>query len=108
MKHEDYPKTRHEARALGLKHFFTNKVCINNHLDLRTVHSGACVLCRRNYTRKRAIKQRQNPAFKAYQKKYQAKYRLTERGKETISKAQEKYNNKLKALKDDITKTNSS
>ncbi len=108
MKNEDYPRTKKDAIAAGLKHFFTNKRCLNDHLDLRTIHSGQCVLCRREYFRRHAIEQRKNPAFRKYQREYQAKYKLTERGKQNISKAHAKHKRKLEALRDEVRKTDSS
>lgn len=36
---------RLEAAAVGMKYFYTGKLCKNNHLSLRYVTSGACVGC---------------------------------------------------------------
>ena len=100
MQNEDYPKTKKAAIAAGLKHYFTTKKCLNDHLDLRTIHSGQCVTCRREYFRRHGVKQRKNPAFRKYQKEYQAKYRLTERGKKNISKAHAKHKKKYEDARD--------
>lgn len=40
----DIPKTRAEARALGLKHYFTGKPCSRGHITTRHI-TGTCVDC---------------------------------------------------------------
>lgn len=37
--------TRAEAKARGLKHYFTGKVCKNGHCDRRHVSTGKCMRC---------------------------------------------------------------
>jgi hypothetical protein len=43
----DYPKTRAEAKATGLKHYFTGKPCTRGHTALRET-KGNCVECRKD------------------------------------------------------------
>ena len=42
----DYPKTRKEAQALGVPHYFTGKPCKHGHVALRLL-KGTCVECRK-------------------------------------------------------------
>lgn len=44
MKHEDYPRTRAEAKAVGATHYFTGQPCKHGHIALRKT-KGACVEC---------------------------------------------------------------
>ena len=44
---------RDEARALGLKHFFTGEPCKHGHVAERDVNSRECMECSRERTRKR-------------------------------------------------------
>lgn len=39
--------TRKQAKALGLKTYFTGKPCINGHVDERYTLSGSCLTCRK-------------------------------------------------------------
>jgi hypothetical protein len=49
---------RDEARALGLKRFFTGKPCKRGHIAERYIGSGRCVQCDRTLTREHARKRR--------------------------------------------------
>ena len=93
---EDYPKTRKEARALGQGRYWTGKVCVHGHLTVRSVYTGRCKECERIYQRARSRIMRKTLKCKEYQRAYQAKYRLTERGIERRKIAGKKYNDKLK------------
>jgi 5-methylcytosine-specific restriction endonuclease McrA len=44
-KLEELPLTRVEAKALGLKHFWTRKPCVRGHMTARFTSGGTCVLC---------------------------------------------------------------
>lgn len=44
MKNEDLPKTRGEAKALGVKRYFTGVPCKHGHLAARTIQ-GTCIEC---------------------------------------------------------------
>jgi len=57
-----YPSTIKKAKEIGFKHYFTKKLCIRGHIDLRYVSSKECVTCRR-------IKN-DNPDLKAKQKQW--------------------------------------
>jgi hypothetical protein len=39
------PKSRKEAKALGLTHYFNGKPCPNGHIDKRFTSSGSCFAC---------------------------------------------------------------
>lgn len=39
--------TRTEAKALGLKRFFTGNTCAKGHVEERLTSNGACVACHR-------------------------------------------------------------
>lgn len=43
--------SRGDARAAGLKWYFTGKPCVNGHVDLRTVGHKKCVQCHRDRMR---------------------------------------------------------
>jgi hypothetical protein len=45
--------SRDEARALGLKRFFTGKPCRRGHIAERSVSGGTCRECQYAYARKR-------------------------------------------------------
>ncbi|HIF9411838.1 TPA: hypothetical protein ACX6R8_003765 [Photobacterium damselae] len=55
---ENLPKTRAEAKALGVKHYFTGKPCKNGHIDKRRI-SGDCLLCAREQHKKHRKKNRE-------------------------------------------------
>lgn len=46
------PKSRKEARALGLTHYFTGKPCKKGHFDARLVSTKNCVTCNREHQRR--------------------------------------------------------
>jgi len=48
--------TRKAARAAGAVHYFTNRLCVRNHLELRFVRGGACRGCVREYSREHRLK----------------------------------------------------
>lgn len=45
--------TRKEAKAKGLKHYFTGKECKNGHVDRRHTSAGTCCTCRLERTRQK-------------------------------------------------------
>ena len=47
MLNEEYPKTRAEAKQLGVKKYFTGKPCKNGHVEVRLVLNGWCCACGR-------------------------------------------------------------
>lgn len=42
---ESLPKSRAEAKALGVLHYFTQRPCKNGHVSKRKVSNGACLIC---------------------------------------------------------------
>jgi len=50
--YNSYPKTRQEAKAQGLKYYYTGKPCKNNHMDWRRTSDSMCVSCRREVERR--------------------------------------------------------
>ena len=49
MLNEEYPKTRAEAKQLGVNKYFTGKPCINGHIDLRYASGCECMGCTLHY-----------------------------------------------------------
>lgn len=47
--------TREQAKASGLVHFFSGRLCANGHLSQRYVSTGACVECGRICSQKRRL-----------------------------------------------------
>ena len=41
------PISRAEAKAVGLKHYFTGKACPKGHVSKRTTHNTSCAECQR-------------------------------------------------------------
>jgi 5-methylcytosine-specific restriction endonuclease McrA len=41
----DLPKSRGDAKAAGVTHYFTGKSCINGHVGRRFASNGSCELC---------------------------------------------------------------
>ena len=54
--------TRAEARAAGLKYYFTGKPCPRGHVDTRLV-KGGCVPCDRERSAKNYLRRRDNPEY---------------------------------------------
>lgn len=44
---EDLPKSKEEAKKLGIKQYFTGQECKNGHLDKRYTNTGICYSCKR-------------------------------------------------------------
>ena len=65
--------SRDEARAIGLKRYFTGEACRQGHLAERTTSEGKCVECVR--ARDRARQRAQSEEKKAYLKDYYQKNR---------------------------------
>lgn len=59
--------SRDEAKARGLKRFFTGEPCVNGHIAERYTSIGTCLMCRAEYTAA--------PGFKEKQSLYNASYR---------------------------------
>jgi 5-methylcytosine-specific restriction endonuclease McrA len=63
--------TRQEAKAQGLKRYFTGKQCKHGHLSERFVGSKACCQCQQTPEAKAAgLKRKQTPEAKAQQAEY--------------------------------------
>ena len=70
----EYPKTRKEAKAQGLKFYFTGEPCSRGHIALRIV-KGSCVDCRKEdwtIDNEKRKGQPQTEAAKQAKKKYYA------------------------------------
>ena len=68
----EYPKTRKEAKAQGLKFYFTGEPCSRGHIALRIV-KGSCVECRKEdwtIDNEKRKGQPQTEAAKKAKKKY--------------------------------------
>jgi 5-methylcytosine-specific restriction endonuclease McrA len=64
--------SRKEARAQGLKYFFTGQPCIHGHIVKRFVSSRNCAECLRLYKRKR----RQNSELRAQEREKERQCRI--------------------------------
>lgn len=49
----DLPKSRSEAKSLGLKHYFTGNACPNGHTSPRYTSTSNCVACLADHNSKR-------------------------------------------------------
>lgn len=47
--HEDLPRSRKEARELGVQHYFTGHPCGRDHVSPRYASNGVCVACSSEY-----------------------------------------------------------
>lgn len=65
--------TKRDARAAGLKHYFTGCACPRGHVSLRFVSTGGCVECLREKKAENA--ERHAPAKRAYSHRYRAENR---------------------------------
>ena len=64
--------TRKEAKAKGLKHYFTGKPCIRGHLEKRPTSSSTCVACNREDI---DLARKNNPeSYKKKSREYSAEY----------------------------------
>lgn len=63
------PRSRAEAKELGMKRYFTGKPCKHGHVDERHTSSGQCIACARSSQRK------SYPNRASKLKMYQAEYR---------------------------------
>jgi hypothetical protein len=59
------PRSREDARRLGLRHFFTGRPCKYGHIAPRYVSTTQCVICQLEYTRKNSGHQAR-PSKSAY------------------------------------------
>lgn len=98
---------RKDAIAVGDTTYHTGNLCRNGHDAERRVHNGACIECSKIRNRRNSNKIRKTSKYREYQRRYQAKYRHTARGRECISNAQQKYIDKKKAEADEIDQARS-
>ncbi len=73
--HETAPEviSRKEAKARGLKRFFTGRPCQAGHLSERLVSSKNCIVCA--YERRRRAEAADPERFRAYSKSYRSKHK---------------------------------
>ena len=95
----DYPKTRKEAKKLGISHYYTGIPCKYGHIDLRNIRAE-CLICKKIEWKKSNKIRLQNPKSKAskeagsryYEKnKELVKARANARPKEEISQYKKTY-----------------
>jgi hypothetical protein len=107
MNYKNYPKTRSEAKALGVKHYFTGIPCKQGHVSLRKT-KGSCVECTKMETAK--YKDRRKEYFDVYNKSeagQSAKQRYYEKNKlSVIEKAKNKPAEKLRKYRKTWKKIN--
>ena len=68
--------SRKEAISLGLKHYFTNKLCIREHIENRLVSTKQCLACERERNAKRRLL---NPELVIAKKEYSKQYNQVNR-----------------------------
>lgn len=84
MNHENYnglPRSRAEAKRLGVTRYFTGKTCKNGHIEQRAAHTGRCLECDRErkrlelknnrevvHARKRAYRENNIDTVRAYER----------------------------------------
>ena len=73
---ESLPTTSKESKQKGLKIFYTGKLCINGHLDVRFSNSGECRTCKRIYysTRLKKIRKERPELIETKNRKQKEKY----------------------------------
>ena len=73
---QDYPRSRSEAVSLGLRRYFTGKICKNGHLEQRDIKHG-CMGCRRA----RESVREKTPEGRAKKRAAERRRRKTEAGR---------------------------
>lgn len=87
--------SRVDAKAQGLKHYFTGKPCSRGHIGKRFVSSFACVACAKMHCQKA---QQEHPGmFREASKKYRAKN--PEKVRAGVKKWRRENQDKVKAIK---------
>lgn len=78
--------SRQQAKALGLKRYFTGKPCKHGHIDERRVHDGACCECQRLAYREYADKEKDKE--RSRKRNYMVTFResLSEEEREVFNK----------------------
>ena len=59
--------TRKEAKALGLKRYYTGEKCAYDHIDERYINTGVCIQCSRDNTKR--YRQQNIKSISEYQRK---------------------------------------
>jgi len=91
-------RSRKQAKALGLRHYFTNIPCRNSHIAPRFVSIGACMECVKEYNKKpsnqnsrKQYREENREKHKQYMKEYRVKNRekINEYNREYYKKARD-------------------
>lgn len=100
--------SRKEAKALGLKRYYTGKECPNGHLSERKIYNHSCIECGNETIKKINTKDfhKRNPFYKSqqdsmYAKKYPEKIKAKnisfyKKNKQLIKENQKTYREKTK------------
>ena len=90
-------KSRKAAKAKGEHRYHTGKPCCKGHIADRFTANGNCIVCRQDFEDKHwpdGNPYHKTDEWKAYQKEYQRKYKLTDKGKAAKYRAYVKWNTK--------------
>jgi len=90
--------SKQEAKAQGLKRYFTGKPCKNGHVSERFTSNGHCVQCQAEYA------ERNYEAHREYARKYNAKWRKQnpERFTANQKRSREKPENRAQRVIDNV------
>jgi hypothetical protein len=107
MDTSNLPKSRHEAKALGAKYYFTGNPCVHGHIAPRKT-KGSCVECLKlewskgNQTRAEYFREyNQSEAGKQAKKEYYARNR-----EKVIERSQSRPSEKVRVYKEDYKQRN--
>jgi hypothetical protein len=78
--------TRAEAKARGLKRYFTGKPCKHGHVDERLTVNTSCVVCNRAAARINGLRYRQKETAKVAARARQKRHRATDKYRERASR----------------------
>lgn len=70
----DIPRSRSNAKALGIPRYFTGKACKHGHVSARTTTTGHCVQCRKDGEAEAYQKRKLNPERAEYMREYLKSY----------------------------------
>lgn len=65
MNYDDLPRTRSEAIRLGVKYYYTAKMCKHRHYDKRRVHGGCNTCFKLVWNRNQKARAKKQKEFRA-------------------------------------------
>ena len=104
---EGLPRTRAEAKALGVTRYFTGRPCRHGHVAAKSASSGTCAECDRlRHTiperKERRRQHRSTPEYKERKRQYNARPEVRERNRALGSTAERKEYNRLRYASHDV------